>query len=80
MFYLYILKSLVVDRKYIGITGNVENRLREHNNKKVRSTKAYAPWRLALTEEYVAKTEARKREIELKRNFWKRNELFKNIK
>ena len=71
---------MVNDRKYIGITGKeVLTRLGEHNQKKVRSTKAYTPWLLLYTEDYQTKREALIRESELKKNAWKRNELFTKI-
>ena len=76
MFYLYILKSSVSNRHYIGHTNNLDNRLMRHNQKEVRSTKAYTPWKLVYSETYQTKTEARKREIELKRHTWKRQEIF----
>ena len=80
MYYLYIIESLLNGRKYIGSTENTEKRLHQHNNKQVRSTKAYAPWKLVFTEKYATKTEARKRELELKNNSWKRRDLYEKIK
>jgi len=48
--------------------GDSSARLSEHNNKKVKSTKGYAPYRLIHTEEFENKAEARKREIRLKKH------------
>jgi len=79
MYHLYVIESTKIKRKYIGITDDVQKRLIQHNQKRVRSTKAYVPWRLVYREDYLTKTEARKREIELKKNAWKRNDLFKKI-
>ena len=78
-FYLYVLKSTVVDRKYIGISEDPLKRLRQHNSGHVRSTKAYAPWELVRQEEHPSKTDARKMELCLKGNSWKRKELFARI-
>jgi len=79
MYYLYILESLILRRRYIGITEDLENRIKKHNYGEVRSTKAYVPWKLAYHEVYTQKTEARKRELELKNNSWKRQEIFKTF-
>ena len=69
MYYLYILKSLKYNRFYIGISKDLESRLKKHNSGSVRSTKAYKPWKLVYQEAYSDKTLARKREIELKKNY-----------
>ncbi len=79
MYYLYILKSLVAARHYIGIAGNIENRLAKHNSGSVRSTKAYRPWQLIYTESFVDKTAARKREIFFKKTSKARKELLDRI-
>ena len=66
MYYVYVLKSIEFDRRYIGLTNNLERRLLEHNKKNNRSTKAYVPWELVYKEEFETRTEARNREKELK--------------
>lgn len=38
-----------------------------HNNGEVRSTKSGVPWRVVYTEDYNKKSEAVKREIEIKK-------------
>ena len=43
MHYLYILKSLKDCKLYIGYTNSIADRIREHNNGKVLSTKAKRP-------------------------------------
>jgi len=58
----------------------VEKRLSEHNRGKVRSTKAYYPYSLIYKEDFLTKTDARKREIELKTNSSKKEMLFKSLK
>jgi len=75
MYYLYILKSLKDKGYYIGITDNTIDRLKKHNQGKVRSTKSRTPFTLKYTEKYNTKTEARKREIQLKRNCQIRKKL-----
>ena len=79
MYYLYILESLNTARKYIGISEEIEKRLKQHNQNRVRSTKAYSPWKIVYTERYNSKRESRQRELELKNNSWKRNQLFESI-
>ena len=66
MYTVYVLRSLVNGRMYIGYSEDLEERLNSHNSGKVRSTKAYKPYSVAYKEEYENKTEARKRELFLK--------------
>ncbi len=66
MYYLYILKSKQYDRNYIGVTGDIKKRLGNHNNGKVRSTKAWCPWTVAHIEKYLTLSKAKKREWFLK--------------
>ena len=63
MYVVYILESLVDStRYYIGITENLEQRLKEHNNGKVNYSKRYMPWELQT---YIAfKNEERARQFE----------------
>ena len=79
MHYLYILKSSVKDWHYIGIAEDVDVRLRKHNNGSVRSTKAYRPLQIVHTEAFHDKTNARKRELFLKKTARARKELFERI-
>jgi len=66
MFYVYILYSKRHDKFYIGQTNNIENRLIRHNNGYVKSTKAFKPWELKYVEAFNTRSEAMKREKELK--------------
>ena len=67
MFYLYILQSYQSGTFYIGHTGNLEKRIKWHNAGYSLSTKAKRPWKLVYQEIYQTKSEAQKREYELKR-------------
>ena len=78
-YFLYILKSEITGRRYIGSTGNLEERVKKHNRGGVRSTKPYLPWVMLHTESFSSRTEARRREIELKRNNRKRELLYNQI-
>ncbi len=77
MFKVYILRSPKFDRYYVGHTKNLVKRLNEHNNGKVRSTKAYLPWVVVYTENYDTKSEAFKREQQIKS--YKSGEAFKKL-
>jgi len=59
----YVLKSVIHKRHYYGHTIDLENRLEKHNTGKVRSTKAYRPWKVIYTEEFPTKSEAYQREL-----------------
>jgi putative endonuclease len=79
MFYVYVLKSLVNNRYYIGYTNDINSRLQKHNNGGVRSTCKFRPWMLLGTEVYESRNEARWREHELKNHGTKRNALIKRL-
>lgn len=50
MFFVYIIVSDIKGlRFYVGLTANLENRLKEHNSGKTKSTKGYIPWSLFFT-------------------------------
>jgi len=76
--FLYILKSISRPEKvYIGSTNDIERRLEDHNRGNTRSTKYYVPWKIVYSEEYATKSEARKRERQLKN--WKNRERIENL-
>jgi putative endonuclease len=78
MWDVYILQSLKFDKYYIGYSQDAYYRLKNyHNIGKCKSTKAYKPYRLVGLEKYNTKTEAIKRENELKR--MKKGNQFKNL-
>ena len=66
MYTVYILQSLKNNRYYIGHTSDLENRLLYHNSGKVRVTKGGLPWKLVKGEDYNTKSEAHRREFEIK--------------
>ncbi len=66
---LYILK-LKNNSYYVGSTGNLTQRLKSHLNGDVKSTKHKLPFILMYTESYDTKSEAQKREYQIKR--WKK--------
>lgn len=66
MYYIYAIKSKDKNYIYVGLTNNPERRIAEHNYKKERTTRSYAPFNTILIEEYRTRIEARKREKYLK--------------
>ena len=66
MYTVYIIKSLKSKRYYIGHTNNINDRLKRHNSRRVKSTKPYLPWELIYSEKYKTRLEAYKREFEIK--------------
>ena len=66
MFYVYVLKSKKDSFQYIGLSQDAEERLREHNAGRVKSTKSKRPWKLLYKESFRTRTDARKREKYLK--------------
>ena len=66
MHFVYFLKSTSRKYHYIGVTQNVEKRLREHNNGYSKSTKPYRPFVIIHTEIFQNSKNAYKREFYLK--------------
>ena len=76
MYFVYILKN-AKGKHYIGSTKDLERRIGEHNSNNVGSTKNRGPFKLIYKEEFLTRTEARKRENQLKS--YKGNEKFKKL-
>jgi putative endonuclease len=55
------------NKYYVGFTYDLVLRLERHNNGWSRSTKTGFPWKLVYHEEFITKSEAMKRESEIKR-------------
>lgn len=66
MFQVYILKSELHNRYYVGHTHDFKNRLERHNKGYVKSTKAYKPWKLVYVEDFKDKSDAYRREMKIK--------------
>jgi len=77
MWFVYILKSEKLGRHYIGCTANLEKRLKDHNSGRTKSTKNYAPYGLIYKEEFITRSEAYKREKQIKR--YKSGAAFKKL-
>jgi putative endonuclease len=63
MFYAYFLQSEKDGSHYYGHSKDLDNRLKKHNQGKVRYTKARRPWKLIYSETFDTKSEAYIREL-----------------
>ena len=66
MFYSYVLKSLKDHNLYVGLTGDLKQRLEEHLKGRVESTKDRLPLILIYYEACLERVDAAKREKYLK--------------
>ncbi|MFQ5924895.1 MAG: GIY-YIG nuclease family protein [Dehalococcoidia bacterium] len=66
MYYVYILQSERNGSFYTGFTKDVEKRLSQHNEGKVKATKRVRPFKIVYSEAYQNATEARRREYYIK--------------
>ncbi len=62
MYFVYVLTSKKDKKLYIGYTGNLRNRLKEHNSGESYSTKYRRPIELIFYEAYLSKKNAERRE------------------
>jgi len=69
-YYVYVLISESTGRRYIGQTGDLSRRLREHNdpvhNVRKYTTRQLGPWRLVWSESFPTRQQAMARERWLK--------------
>ena len=68
---VYVLRSEIDGRYYVGMTSDIKKRIHEHNTGKTKSTKGYRPWKLLHLEDYPDIMTARKREKYLKSGYGK---------
>lgn len=67
MYTIYVLYSFTYDKIYVGYTSNLIERFKSHNELGKKGwTIQYRPWIVAYTEVCERKSEARKREHQLK--------------
>jgi putative endonuclease len=66
-YWVYILQSEKDGSYYIGYTSDLDERIRRHNHGKSSYTKARVPWKLIYQEVFTTRSEAMKREREIKR-------------
>ncbi len=66
MYYVYILYSEKLQKKYIGYTQDLKQRLSDHNSRKVTFTSKGTPWQLVYYEAFRNKKDAQAEERFLK--------------
>ena len=66
MFIVYALKSEVKNYIYVGLTKDIDNRIKRHNAGYEKTTRNYRPFKLIYTETYPDRIKAREREKYLK--------------
>ena len=71
MYYTYVLLCKDIKRKelYIGSCADLRNRVHEHKSGEVQTTKSFDSVVLVYYEACLNKTDARKRELQLKTGF-----------
>ncbi|WP_372973542.1 GIY-YIG nuclease family protein [Muriicola sp.] len=66
MIWVYAIRSISYEYIYVGMTSNLEDRLRRHNRGWEKTTRPYAPFFLIYKEECANRKLARQRE-----KYWK---------
>lgn len=81
MYKVYVLKSLKTKKRYVGYTSkSPDDRLKEHNQSSNKWSRENKPFILLMSEDYVLKTDAIKRERFLKSGKGRKylDKIFKN--
>ncbi|MFA6099808.1 MAG: GIY-YIG nuclease family protein [Patescibacteria group bacterium] len=76
MAFTYILLT-AGETYYIGSTNDIDERLKEHQNGRVKSTKSKLPVKLVYLEKFDTRAEAQKQEYRIKR--WKSRKLIESL-
>ena len=66
-FQVYILYSTAIDQYYIGHSEHLDDRLFRHTNSGSKATKKAHDWKIVYTKTFDSKSEAYRREMEIKR-------------
>jgi putative endonuclease len=65
-FYFYIIHSIKLDQYYLGHTQDLQNRIYRHANSGSKSTKKSKDWKIVYFEEFQSRSEAVRRERQVK--------------
>ncbi len=76
-YFLYILKSLKIEKFYIGISQNPQRRLEYHNTIEKGFTSRYRPWKIVFSQEFSSKKKAAAAERKVKS--WKSREMIQKV-
>lgn len=68
---VYAIRSRAKPYIYVGMTTDLDRRLKEHNDGKSRTTRPYRPFKPIHTEVFSTRLEARAREKQLKSGYGK---------
>ncbi|MBI4100299.1 GIY-YIG nuclease family protein [Candidatus Microgenomates bacterium] len=82
MYVVYILKSRVAEKTYVGHTDNLERRLIQHNNGNSIFSKRYRPWEIIYSDFFATLEEVIKREKYFKSAVgrrWMKKNLFTHV-
>ena len=77
MYYLYILFSENLNKFYIGVSSNPEERLKRHLSNHNGFTAKTKDWKMIYTETFENKIDALKREKQIKN--WKNRKLIESL-
>jgi len=77
MWYVYIIRNDTNKRFYVGVTKDIERRIREHNRNKRRSVTHFGNYCLVFSETFATLKEARNRESQIKS--YKSGNAFKKL-
>jgi putative endonuclease len=77
LFTVYAISSISKNYIYVGLTIDVQNRLKRHNSGYEKTTRSYRPFELLYSEEHQSRIKAREREKYLKSGVGK--EFLKNL-
>ena len=69
MYYIYVLQSLKDNKLYYGFTRDLKERIKDHNNGRVKSTQSRKPFKLVYFEKVDTIKEARSKERYFKSGF-----------
>ena len=76
-FHLYILRSQTTGRYYVGQSQDLAARISYHNANYSKSLRNRGPWQLVYKEEYSTRSEALRREREIKS--WKDRRMIERL-
>ena|SRR3989344_8461026 len=65
-YYVYVLYSAKLGKRYIGLTNDLKRRLAQHNSKGSKFTATGQPWILMHYQAFIAKEDAQREERFLK--------------
>ena len=65
-YHVYILQSATDGSYYVGSTQDLDARVQRHNEGRSKYTKTKRPWELVHTEEFSSRSEAVRRENQIK--------------